>query len=39
LNFFAFRQQQMGNWSIICCDDLGLPISARISEPVGWSSV
>ena len=29
LNFFAFKQQQMGNWPINCCDDLGLPISAR----------
>ena len=29
LNFFAFRQQQMGNWPINCCDALGLPISAR----------
>ena len=29
LNFFAFEQQQMGNWPINCCDDLGLPISAR----------
>ena len=28
LNFFAFRQQQMGNWPINCCDALGLPISA-----------
>ena len=28
LNFFAFEQQQMGNWPINCCDDLGLPISA-----------
>jgi hypothetical protein len=31
LNFFAFRQQQMSNWPINCCDDLGLPISARSS--------
>ena len=29
LNFFAFEQQQMGNWPINCCDDLGLPFSAR----------
>ena len=37
LNFFAFEQQQMGNWPTNCCDDLGLPISARsstIPEPV-----
>ena len=37
LNFFAFRQKQMGNWPINCCDDLGLPISAgssTIPEPV-----
>ena len=26
---FAFEQQQMGNWPINCCDDLGLAISAR----------
>jgi|SRR5580704_4684352 hypothetical protein len=31
LNFFAFEQQQMGNWPINCCDALGLPISARSS--------
>ena len=29
LNFFAFEQQQMGNWPINCCDDLGLPINAK----------
>ena len=28
LNFFAFEQQQMGNWPINCCDALGSPISA-----------
>ena len=39
LNFFAFEQQQMGNWSINCCDGLGLPISSEVSEPVGESSV
>jgi hypothetical protein len=37
LTFFAFEQQQMGNWPTNCCNDLGLPISARsstIPEPV-----
>ena len=39
LNFFAFKQQQMGNWPINCCDDLGLPIKLpQVSEPVGESS-
>ena len=28
LTFFAFEQQQMGNWPTNCCNDLGLPISA-----------
>jgi hypothetical protein len=37
MTFFAFEQQQMGNWPINCCNDLGLPIRARsstIPEPV-----
>ena len=25
----------MGNWPIICCDDLGLPISVCIRKPSG----
>ena len=29
IELFAFRQPKMGNWPIICCDAVGLPINAR----------
>ena len=29
IELFRFEQQQMGNWPINCCDDLGMPSSAR----------
>ena len=46
LNFFAFRQQQMGDWPINCCDALGLPrpclncsgILSRASLPMAANS-
>ena len=40
LNFFAFEQQQMGNWPINCCDESRIADQCKeVSEPVGVSSV